>query len=249
MSSPPPTKTVLFDLDNTLFDHSHSLHSALSATQASFPILSLLNLDHLINKYNAALQHSYDAYLRKEVTYEEANLIKVRTFFSSLGLPEPSPSEAKNFRTIYKAAYAHHRRANEGSVETLAQLRERGFRIAIITNGQIVEQEAKAEAIGVRDFVEKIFTSEGVGWCKPDRRIFDFAVMELRGEKGGEGEVYMVGDSPEADIKGALNAGLRPILYSPTTQEPTVCLFGEEVHVVSHMRQLLKHLGINDNDY
>jgi FMN phosphatase YigB (HAD superfamily) len=85
-----------------------------------------------------------------------------------------------------------------------------------------------------------------VGWCKPNRRIFDFVVRELHAEKG---EVYMVGDSPEADIQGALNAGLRPILYSPTIQEPKVCLFGEEIPVISHMGQLLQHLGINDSDH
>jgi FMN phosphatase YigB (HAD superfamily) len=39
-----------------------------------------------------------------------------------------------------------------------------------------------------------------------------FAVRELHGR---EGEVYMVGDTPEADVKRALNAGLKPISYSP----------------------------------
>ncbi len=54
----------------------------------------------------------------------------------------------------------------------------------------------------------------------------------------------MVGDSVDSDIKGAFDAGLSAILYSPVTKESQRHLFGEEVPVIHHMGQILDYLGI-----
>jgi beta-phosphoglucomutase-like phosphatase (HAD superfamily) len=141
---------------------------------------------------------------------------------------------------LYKPSYRGNRRATPGSVETLVRLREHGYRLAIVSNGQIEDQAAKAKAIGIRHLVDRIFTSEEGGCCKPNRRIFQFAIEALGASPH---MVHMVGDSADSDIKGALDAGLSAILYSPIAQESQRLLFGEEVPVVRHMGQLLEHLG------
>jgi FMN phosphatase YigB (HAD superfamily) len=243
MESTRTTKVVLFDLDNTLFDHYHSLRSAISAVQEKYASLAGNKLEDLIARYNAALQRAYDKYLCKEITYEEADVMKVQLFFTELGLPEPSPEEAREFRAIYKPAYRGNRRAIPGSVETLVRLREHGYRLAIVSNGQIEDQVAKAEAIGIRHLVDRIFTSEEAGCSKPNRRIFQFAIEALGASPH---MMHMVGDSADSDIKGALDAGLSAILYSPIAQESQRLLFGEEVPVIRHMGQLLEHLGITN---
>jgi len=179
MESTQTTKVVLFDLDNTLFDHHHSLRSAISAVQEKYASLAGNKPEDLIARYNSALQRAYDKYLCKEITYEETDIIKIQLFFTQLGLPEPTPEEASEFRAIYKPAYRANRRATTGSIETLIRLREHGYRLAIISNGQSEDQQAKAEAIGLRPLVDRIFTSEEVGCCKPDRRIFQFAIEAL----------------------------------------------------------------------
>lgn len=141
---------------------------------------------------------------------------------------------------LYKPSYRGNRRATPGSVETLVRLREHGYRLAIVSDGQIETQAAKAEAIGIRHLVDRIFTSEEGGCCKPNRRIFQFAIEALGASPH---MVHMVGDSADSDIKGALDAGLSALLYSPIAQESQRLLFGEEVPVVRHMGQLLEHLG------
>jgi FMN phosphatase YigB (HAD superfamily) len=55
MESTRTTKVVLFDLDNTLFDHYHSLRSAISAVQEKYANLAGNKLEDLIARYNAAL--------------------------------------------------------------------------------------------------------------------------------------------------------------------------------------------------
>ncbi|KAL6365956.1 hypothetical protein LRP88_00539 [Fusarium phalaenopsidis] len=215
-----PTKVVFFDLDGTLFDHYQSLE--------------------LIDKYNAALQQAYDDYLNKVITCEEADTRKIHLFFTAIGLPEPSLDEVTAFRAGSKAVYRASRRATPGSIETLLRLRKHGYRICVITNGQTEDQAAKAEAIGIRHLVDRIITSEEAGYRKPDPRIFQYALEQL----GAPPQTIMVGDSADSDIKGALDAQLAAIMYSPTAQESQWLLFGHQIPAIHHMGQLLKHLDI-----
>jgi putative hydrolase of the HAD superfamily len=245
MGSTAATKIVLFDLDNTLFDHYHSLRSAISAVQARYVSLSTYVREDLIERYNGALQEAYDKYLRKEITYDEADSMKVQIFYKGLGLRQPNLEEMKEFRAVYKDAYRKNRRATPGSVETLVRLRESGYRIAIVSNGQTEDQTAKAEAIGIRHLVDSIITSEEAGCCKPDRQIFRFAIDTIA--KGATSPtVYMIGDSADSDIKGALDAELDAILYSPLAQVSRRVLYGSEIPVIRRMSQLLSHLGVTE---
>jgi putative hydrolase of the HAD superfamily len=115
-----PRRVILFDLDNTLFDHYHSLRSAISAIQKEYPSLSDKKLEELVSAYNTALQQAYDEYLDKKITYAETEAKKIQLFFNRYGLPQPSAHEVQEFRAIYKPVYRENRRATPGSIETLA---------------------------------------------------------------------------------------------------------------------------------
>jgi ribonucleotide monophosphatase NagD (HAD superfamily) len=54
----------------------------------------------------------------------------------------------------------------------------------------------------------------------------------------------MVGDTIDSDIKGALNAHLVPILYSPTAQESQLLLLEQNTPVIRYMAEPLDTLGI-----
>lgn len=150
--------------------------------------------------------------------------MKIHLFFTELGFPEPSLEEVREFHAIYKQIYRENRRATPGSVETPVRLREHGYRLAIITHGQVEDQTAKAEAIGVLHLVDRIFASEEAGYCKPDPRIFQIALDAFCDSPR---TTYMVGDSIDSDIKGAFDAGLSAILYSAVTKESQRLLFGD----------------------
>ncbi|RSL53864.1 hypothetical protein CEP53_007632 [Fusarium sp. AF-6] len=238
---PTPTKVVFFDLDGTLFDHYRSMSLAISEIQLTYPGLEGKNVEELTQKYNTALQQAYDEYLDKVITYEETDTRKVDLFFAAVGLPKPSPDEVKGFRAGYKAIYRTTRRTTPGTVETLLRLRKHGYRIGIITNGQIEDQADKAEAIGIRRLVDRIITSEEAGYHKPDPRIFEYALEKL----GASPETtFMIGDSIDSDIKGALDPQLPAIMYSPTAQDSQRLLFGQQIPVIHHMTELLQHLDI-----
>ncbi|UKZ52774.1 hypothetical protein TrVGV298_006561 [Trichoderma virens] len=238
---PTRMKVVFFDLDGTLFDHDHSLRLAISAIQRKYSGLAGKNVEELTGQYNAALQRAYDAYLDKTITYEEADIRKIHLFFASLGLPEPSLDEVQEFRDAYKVVYRENRRATPGSIEALARLREHGFRIAVITNGQVEDQAAKAKAIGIMHLIDRIITSEETGYRKPDCRIFQYAIEQLGASLD---TTWMIGDSADSDIKGALDAQLAAIMYSPTANDSQQLLFGQQIPIIRHMAELPGHFGI-----
>jgi putative hydrolase of the HAD superfamily len=234
---------ILFDLDNTLFDHSHSLHSAILSLRNCYPEFSTFSDSKLTTTYHRCLEEAYNSYLRNTITYAEKDIQKIKSFFAELGLPSPSLEEIGHFRQKYSEAYKASRRATTGSIETLVRLKGEGHKLAIVTNGPIKEQNDKAEAIGVSKLVDRIFTSEEVGVAKPDRRVFEFALERLGVQRG---RAYMVGDNLETDIKGALDVGVTPILFNPDSDvlETERLLFGKQVPVIRDMRRLLGLLGI-----
>jgi len=52
-----------------------------------------------------------------------------------------------------------------------------------------------------------------VGWSKPDRRIFEHTLAEL---KVSPQQAWMVGDNFEADIRGAAGLGIRTCWLAPS---------------------------------
>tara|TARA_R110002060_G_scaffold26923_2_gene36545 strand:- start:135 stop:497 length:363 start_codon:yes stop_codon:yes gene_type:complete len=105
MPSSPSTKPpqlILFDLDNTLFSHTHSLDCALSSIQCAFPKLSTIPLPHLLTTYNAALQTAYNRYLTGQIPFSSTHALKIQLFYSSLDLPPPNDEEIASEKYIRK---------------------------------------------------------------------------------------------------------------------------------------------------
>lgn len=75
------------------------------------------------------------------------------------------------------------------------------FRVIAVTNGN-----ANLETIGIRKFFHGVVTAVNAGVAKPEPKIFRIAIREagVRPE-----EILHVGDHPETDVVGAINAGLR----------------------------------------
>lgn len=96
----------------------------------------------------------------------------------------------------------------EGTLETLRELRRAGFTLGIVSNadGRVATFVEKA---GLAEFFDVIIDSGVVGVEKPDPRIFEIACEQLDVEPG---ETIHVGDIYEIDVLGARAAGIRAIL-------------------------------------
>ncbi|HET8563096.1 MAG TPA: HAD-IA family hydrolase, partial [Candidatus Binatia bacterium] len=94
------------------------------------------------------------------------------------------------------------------AAETLTALKKQRLILDIVSNfdSRLV---GIMEGLGAAPWFDHIFFSSHVGYAKPDREIFEFALNahRLRAE-----EAIHVGDSKETDLQGAINAGLTGVL-------------------------------------
>jgi len=94
--------------------------------------------------------------------------------------------------------------------EALTALRRRGLRLVVVSNWDVSLHERLAET-GLAELVDGAVASAEVGAAKPDPAIFAHG-LALAG--AGAAEACHVGDSPEADVEGALAAGLHAVLLA-----------------------------------
>lgn len=98
----------------------------------------------------------------------------------------------------------------DDTIPTLEHLRDAGFKLAIVSNWD-TPLDPLTERLGIADYFDTITAShdERVKSAKPDPHIFNYTLAKVGVSAE---ETVHVGDTYEADIVGARNVGIRPIL-------------------------------------
>lgn len=113
---------------------------------------------------------------------------------------------------------------DDAVLTALDDARDAGWIPFVITNGTVPQQERKLRVTGLDAHVDGWVISEGVGLRKPGPEIFRLAARRANQSLAG---AWMIGDSAEADIAGAVNAGIDSIwlslgrLWNITAYHPT----------------------------
>jgi putative hydrolase of the HAD superfamily len=101
-------------------------------------------------------------------------------------------------------------RAYPDAAPALRELRAAGLRLVVVSNWDASLHE-RLEETGLAPLVDGAVASAELGHAKPDGAIFAQAL----GLAGVEPEAALhAGDSPDADVAGALAAGLRAVLVA-----------------------------------
>ena len=120
------------------------------------------------------------------------------------------------------------------SIETLDMLKQRGLRLAVISNfdSRLLKILSGLE-VGA-NFGE-IFVSSAVGYAKPHPAIFNAALARFDLEPN---QALHVGDSRTHDLEGAKNAGVKALLIDrELTAEAEL-----DSNRISNLRQIIDHL-------
>lgn len=117
-------------------------------------------------------------------------------------------ASAQELVDAYDREHPRFTSADRSVLGGLASLRTAGWRVAVVTNGGVVQQSLKLERTGIGAVVDYCCISEAVGVRKPDPRIFKLAAAQT-GATLTDG--WMVGDHPAYDIAGGIAAGLNTI--------------------------------------
>ncbi len=95
-----------------------------------------------------------------------------------------------------------------GSIETIKQIKERGIKIALLTNGGTRSQRNKIEHFNLEPFLDQILIEEELGFGKPDLRIYHEALKRLEVKKE---DAWMIGDNPLWDVITPQKLGIKGI--------------------------------------
>lgn len=98
-----------------------------------------------------------------------------------------------------------------GAVEVLDYLVAKNYDLHLITNGFEKTQHSKLKHSGIDKYFVEVITSEGSNSLKPHKEIFDYAIQRAKADPLHS---IMIGDDPEVDIKGAMNAGIDQVFVN-----------------------------------
>jgi HAD superfamily hydrolase (TIGR01549 family) len=125
----------------------------------------------------------------------------------------------------------------DGALETLHVLRERGHRLALLTNGCSLFQRRKLTRYTLEPLFERVLIEGELGYGKPDRRVFEAALEHFQAVPD---EAWMIGDKLEADIGGAQALGIRGIWHDADGRGLPAAPHAVPHRVIRHLPELLE---------
>ncbi|WP_138751668.1 HAD family hydrolase [Paenibacillus sinopodophylli] len=187
-------KAVLFDLDGTLLDRDTSLLSFVSAQYERFPELLAARKEDYVKRFIELDNHGY---VWKDRVYQQ--LIEE---FSIVGLAwtELLQDYLHVFQE-YCLAFPH-------ASSMLAELKSRGLKLALVSNGYGQFQYDNFKALGIAPLFDEVLISEWEGLRKPDPAIFVRALSKLEVHAK---EAIFVGDHLQNDVQASQMVGMKAI--------------------------------------
>jgi len=221
-------KAVIFDLDGTLLDRDSSLKNFIK---------------NQYKKYFSEFKHIPEQqYTERFIELDNKGYVWKDKVYQQL-VQEYSISNLtwEQLLEDYINSFQYSCISFPNMEEVLKELKNRGIRLGMITNGLTKFQSLNLQALGIHSYIDTILISEQEGIKKPHAEIFLRALKKL----GVTPEESMyVGDHPENDVLGAQNVGMNAVwkkdpFWSPTFPiEHTIDDLGELLHLVNWFKKV-----------
>ncbi|MCS0636617.1 HAD family hydrolase [Streptomyces sp. LP05-1] len=204
-----PIRAVLWDIDDTIFDYAgadragmrqHLLAEGLEQGHGS--------VEDALLRWREATEVHYARFAAGETDWPGQRRDRVRAF---LGL-SLTDAEADAWFDRY---IVHYEAAWQLFPDTLPvlDLLAADYRHAALSNSSLINQERKLRVLGVRDRFEALLCAADLGVAKPHPDAFHAACDALGLPPA---EVAYIGDEPDIDARGAVEAGLTGIWLDRT---------------------------------
>lgn len=185
---------VIFDLDDTLYSQRDWLDGAWTAVARA---AAEYGVD--AHKLNAALSEVAARGSDQGKIIDQALEAIARTDVPVTDLVEAFLGHAPTSLDLFPGVDA-----------MLTELRDSGIRVGVVSDGTVRTQDAKIEALGLRDLVDVIVLSDSMGrrFRKPHPRPVLEALAQL---DASPAYAVVIGDRPDTDVASAAAAGVRAI--------------------------------------
>lgn len=226
-------KHIFFDLDHTIWDFDRNAQETLHELYTNYELqkLGLTSAEDFITTYTENNHLLWAQYHVGSISKETLRSERFKKTFIQLGIsPELIPQQ---FEEDYVNLTPTRTNLFEGSEKVLAYLQKK-YTLHIISNGFKESTLTKMDRSGLNPYFKNVIISEDVGVNKPDKAIFEYALGKAGAEKH---ESIMIGDSVEADIRGAQEYGIKAIYFNPLNKEKPADVEWQ----ITHLEELMLH--------
>ncbi len=184
---------ILFDADDTLFHF-----DAFAGLQRLFAIYDVTFTADDYHLYQALNKPLWVEYQNGAISALHLQRQRFADWAKRLDVTPDTLNQG------FLAAMAELCQPLDGAVDLMNALKGH-VKMGVITNGFTALQQARLTRTGFLRYFDLLVISEQVGVAKPHPAIFDYALAQM-GWPARE-RVMMVGDNPDSDILGGINAG------------------------------------------
>lgn len=199
-----PIKAVVWDIDDTIFDYAAADTAGMRAHLAAEGLLDGFGtVDQALARWRTLTREHWARFEAGEADWEGQRRDRVRGFVGRTLADAEADAWFARYLGHYESAWS----LFPDTVPALDRLAGT-HRHAVLSNSSLHNQDRKLRVLGVRDRFEAVLCAAELGVAKPEAAAFHAVCEELALEPG---EVAYVGDQPDTDARGAVEAGLRGI--------------------------------------
>ena len=224
-------KDLFFDLDHTLWDFETNSKETIQELYNTHRLadLGIVDFDGFYSTYSAHNHRLWDRYTKGYIKQEE--LRWKRVYLSLLDFKVANEPLAKQMSQSYLEILPNKKHLFPYTIEILEYLKQKDYKMHLITNGFESVQFKKIKNSGLQDYFIEVITSEASNSLKPQKEIFEYA---LKNANASVEKSIMIGDNESADIQGGINIGMDTIFVNHIQVVPTV----PATYTITHLKEL-----------
>ena len=224
-------KDLFFDLDHTLWDFETNSKETIQELYNTHRLadLGIVDFDGFYSTYSAHNHRLWDRYTKGFIKQEE--LRWKRVYLSLLDFKVANEPLAKLMSQAYLEILPNKKHLFPYTIEILEYLKQKDYKMHLITNGFESVQFKKIKNSGLQDYFIEVITSEASNSLKPQKEIFEYA---LKNANASVEKSIMIGDNESADIQGGINIGMDTIFVNHIQVVPTI----PATYTITHLKEL-----------
>jgi putative hydrolase of the HAD superfamily len=222
---------LFFDLDHTLWDFETNARQTLSDLHRHNELHTkgVPDFDLFFERYSYHNERLWDRYTKGFIKQEE--LRWKRMWLALLDFKLADEPLARNLAVQFLEQLPFKNTLFPYTIEILTYLKEKKYRMHLVTNGFEKVQHHKIQFANLHTFFDEVITSEASNSLKPNKEIFDYALAKTGAALA---ESIMIGDNQDADIQGGINVGMDTIFVNHLNVIPHV----KPTYTIYHLKEL-----------